>query len=171
MTHATAYNITCECSQTCGLNIHCQILCCGFPGGHNGNFMGGESVAMAAHPASVIPPDWQEKLWETHPYSLQIIFVLTRHVIPPDLSGLDFRWCALTMLIPNHESLKACGRGGNVTSPGFVHTHRFQPRIRDVSGREKKKTFSLNVSQNLYYNRYSVEMFCEINTLYSRRRS
>lgn len=36
---------------------------------------------------------------------------------------------------------------------------------------EKKKGVSLNVSQNLYYNRYSVEMFCEINTLYSRRRS
>lgn len=37
-----------------------------------------------------LPPDWQEKLWETHSYSLQIIFALTRHVIPPDLSGLDF---------------------------------------------------------------------------------
>ncbi len=82
------------------------------------------------------------------------------------LDGLDLKRWALTLLIPNHESFKAGGRGGNVTSPGFEHVHRFnrgKRSIGDVSGREKNVW---NVSQNLYYNRYSVEMFCEINTPY-----
>lgn len=48
----------------------------------------------------------------------------------------------------------------------FERAHRFnwaKQSIRDVSGRKKNVW---NVSQNLYYNRYSLEMFCEINTSY-----
>lgn len=59
------------------------------------------------------------------------------------LSGpVLLKWCALTLLIPNHESFKACGRGGNVTSPGSEHVRRLN-RALVMCQEGKKRAASL----------------------------
>lgn len=140
---------------------HSLIYCCGFPSGRIGNFRGycmqGESVAMAAHPALVLTTVTSRLAEGALGNSC------TASNIRPDttrdfhhLAGLDLKWCALTMLIPNHESFKARG-GGEMSCPLDLWTH--------TDSASTKNGASFNVSQNLYYNRYSVEMLCQINTV------